>query len=229
MLKKLKSLFIIEEESKGSKDTKSQVDRKPTRAAKEQKQNTGNPANKPVIRMDETNLKGKVTTRFLNILLGAMDKNNLEGFDYLEFKQSLQSLSKMEMDEATQFKSAFAMAQTMGADAQALKKTANHYLKVLADEEHKFEEALANQREKQILGKEQNFKTLSKKIAEKNAQIQKMNEEILNAKKKMSALEEELAQTKIKVESTKSDFQVTYQTLVDQIQSDIQKMNQYLK
>ena len=55
----------------------------------------------------------------------------MEGFDYLEYKQSLQSLEKMNMDNQTRYQSAFAMAQTMGAKAKNLIDSAQYYLKVM--------------------------------------------------------------------------------------------------
>ena len=83
-----------------------------------------------------------------------MEKANIEGFDYLEYKQSLKSLAKMPMDERTRFQSAYAMAQTMGASVGHLIKTAQHYIDILAAEEKKFETALANQKKLQC-----NYKT----------------------------------------------------------------------
>ena len=37
-------------------------------------------------------VSGKVTDKFYDILFGAMEANNQEGFDYLEYKKSLQTL-----------------------------------------------------------------------------------------------------------------------------------------
>ena len=50
----------------------------------------------------------------LNFLVKALEKNNLPGFDYIEFKQSLGSLLSMDMLEETAFKSVFATATSVG-------------------------------------------------------------------------------------------------------------------
>ena len=125
MLKKLKSLFVVEDES-AAKLTKE----------KEEVETVPESTTPVAPQVDEfvdssaTPSPGKVDTKFLNILLGAMDKNNLDGFDYLEYRQSLLNLSKMAMDEATKYKSAFAAAQTMGATPQKLVDTFKRGAKV---------------------------------------------------------------------------------------------------
>ncbi|MEM1214943.1 MAG: hypothetical protein AAGJ82_04620, partial [Bacteroidota bacterium] len=128
MLKNLKSLFIIEEETP-KQATKAAPKAKATAAAPK----TSSPTSQPA-----TARAGKIKPKFTDILLSAMDKADLEGFDYLEYKKSLQSLTKMNMDEATAFKSAFAMAQTMGATPTKLVQSAQHYLNILQKEEEKF-------------------------------------------------------------------------------------------
>ena len=84
MWKNIKSLFIIEEDvPEASTD--------------------GPVAPSPVARVVEnpsvSQSKGKVTEQFTEVLLRAMSEQDIEGFDYLEFKKSLNSLRQMEMDE----------------------------------------------------------------------------------------------------------------------------------
>lgn len=228
MLKKLKSIFVVEDEH-AQTSVKPVVEEEEDITVPEIKQSTPKPNPAPSAPVAQSAGPGKVSDKFLNILLGAMEKNNLDGFDYLEYKQSLQSLDKISMDEATKYQSAFAMAQTMGANASNLIKTAQHYLNVLAEEEKKFEQALVNQRNLQITEKEQKLKSYNQAIADKNSQIQKLTEEINRIRKDMENMTNELQDSQFKVESTKNDFLITYQSLVDHIRKDIENMNQYLK
>lgn len=57
---------------------------------------------------------GKADPKFIDILLKSIEKNNLGGFDYIEYLSSLQKLDNMAMDEATKYKSKFVTAKTMG-------------------------------------------------------------------------------------------------------------------
>jgi len=158
-----------------------------------------------------------------------MEANNIDGFDYLEFKQSLKSLEKMPMDEQTRFKSAYAMAQTMGATPDHLVKTANHYIRVLLQEEEKFGQALANQKTKQIGDKENQIKQLDNVIKEKKKTIEQLKKDIEEHTKGMEAMKNEISDAAVKVESTKNDFHASFASLVGQIKKDIESMKSYLK
>jgi len=225
MFKKLKSLFVVDDEEFKRKMS----GQEPVKPAPKVQQKS---ASAPRPRPSSPNVPqaaGKVSDKFLKILFGALEKNNLDGFDYLEFKKSLRNLEKMDMDDATRFKSAYAMAQTMNATPDHLIKTAQHYLQALAQEESKFGQALANQRNRQISQKEQENKQLDQQIRSKAEQIKKLSAEIEAHQKQLEKQTAAIQQAAAKVESTKADFVTSYQTIVAQIQGDVEKMKQYLK
>lgn len=217
MLKKLKSLFIVEVE--GQK--KQQANKKPS-----DKPTTPNPPSMPESKSGEP---GKISDQFLEVLFTAMEKHNLEGFDYLEYKQSLLSLKKMEMDEATRFQSAFAMAQTMGVDLNHLLKTAEHYINILAKEEQKFETALAKQNEQRVGNKQKEIDQLNDLIQNKEGQIKQLQKQIDEHKKQVNSLRLALEGAVKKLESTKNNFIASYNSLVSQIYQDLENMKKYLK
>lgn len=223
MLKKIKSLFVIDE---GQNNNASEQNNMDSEVSVEPAKSTGGTAEPST---PASTSGGNVSQKFLEVLATAMEQNNLPGFDYMEYKQSLRSLEKMNMDEATRFKSALAMAQTMGASADVLLKSAQHYMQILNQEESKFEQALLNQRTVQIKEKEEKAKRLQQVIIEKTQQIEKLNAEITSHREEMNVIQGELDQTKQKLENTKGDFLATYQTLIGQIKADIEKMNLYLK
>lgn len=224
MLKKLKSLFVIEEEGGTPKpEVKTTSKSKPN---PEVGTSTAKPSDKGAVKAPVK--AGAPQEKFVNILLEAVEKNNLEGFDYLEYKQSLQSLSKMDMDEATQFKSAFAMASTMGVNKTTLVKSVQHYLKVLKNEEAKFNQALANQINQKVAQRKEGFKTLKDKIVQKENQIKKLTQEIEKHKSDLEKLKAEVDTAQSKVDGTKASFYGSYQVVASQMEQDLEKINQYL-
>ena len=226
MLKKLKSLFVIEEEGSSSKATGGSTPSAKTSKSKSAK--TSAPITTSTSSGKSPVKAGAPQEKFVNILLEAVEKNNLEGFDYLEYKQSLQSLSKMEMDEATQYKSAFAMASTMGVNKTTLVKSVKHYLSVLKNEESKFNEALANQINQKVAQRKEGFKSLQDAITKKENQIKKLTQEIEKHKKDLEKLKAEVDTAQGKVESTKASFYGSYQVVASQMEEDLKKINEYL-
>ena len=221
---RLKSWFIIEEESskKVTSKNKPKANKKSNTSAESAPKKASNPAT-------ATSEPGKITTKFMEILLAAMDKKNLDGFDYLEFKQSLKSLEKMPMDEATRYQSAFAMAKTMGATPAHLVKTADHYINVLKHEEKKFGQALVAQRKKQVGGRETQIQQLETGIRQKAEHIKKLTAEIEKDQKTLAQIKSEISGAVVKVETTKNNFVASFNSLVAQIQKDIDNMQKYLK
>lgn len=221
MFKNLKSIFIEEDEESGKK----------SKAPQQEKRKPASDTPPPKAKVSESKAgdPGRVTQKFTEILLRAMEANNLEGFDYLEFKQSLKSLEKMPMDEQTRFQSAFAMAQTLGATPDNLVQTAQHYILVLQKEEKKFEEALTHQRTKQIGSKTQEISKLEENIKAKAARIKKLTEEIEADQKRSENLKSQIKEASQKVDSTKNNFIASYNALIEKISGDIEKMGKYLK
>ena len=230
-LKKMKGLFVEEVPASQSEPNRRSGNRKPAGppAANRPPAPPPPPAEGAMVSESQTGKPGKVTDKFTNVLLGAMEKANLDGFDYLEYKQSLQSLKAMNLDEATRYRSAFAMAQTMGVDLPRLVQTAGHYVKVLQQEEQKFEQALANQQAQRIGERKQQAISLEKLAQEKQAQIEKLQREIAEHRAQAEKVSKEVNAAQAKVESTKNNFIASYNNLVRQIQNDVERMKEYLK
>ena len=172
---------------------------------------------------------GKVSDKFYDILFGAMEIHNQEGFDYLEYKKSLQTLSKMPMDEQTRYFSAFAAAQAMGITAQKLNDSAQFYLNILKSEDSKFQESVSVQRQKQIGSKEKAINDLDATMKAKSEQIVRLTQEIKTHQDDMEKMKAEISDAVIKIETTLSDFHATYNDLIGQIGQDVEKMKKYLK
>ncbi len=225
---KLKSLFIVEEPG-SAKKAKSKPAPNKTADKETTPKSNSTPKSNESAGVSSGPQPGQPTAKFMEIMFGAMEKHNLDGFDYLEFKQSLKSLEKMPMDEQTRFQSAFAMAKTMGATPQKLIDAAAHYLKVLLHEEKKFEQALENQRARQIGGREKQIKDLEVGIQQKAQHIKKLTQEIEQSQKQLAGIKSEISGAVSKVETTKNNFIASYNVVVSQIQSDVENMKKYLK
>lgn len=226
MFKKLKSVFVIEEESKQSKPTTSTTKTATTTKSKSAKSPAAN--KKPASASSQPSASAKPENKFVDMLLRSIEANNIEGFDYLEYKQSLQSLMKIESDEAKRYQNAFAMAQTMGLTKKKLNDSIKRYLQILDGEEKKFTEAFEKQKSTQVIQREQNVANLKQSINAKQQQIKKLQAEIKEAEAELSKTEGKINESLAKVEATKEGFYASYQMVVGQIKADEEKIKQYL-
>jgi len=223
MLKKLKSLFFVEDESEVAKKKSEPAQKTGTSKSTTTKSTTASSGSASM-----SNPTAAPSKKFIDVLLKAIEANNLEGFDYLEFKQSLQSLAKMDMDELTRYQSALAMAKTMGADKKSLVSSGKHYLKVLKQEQQKFMQAHQSQQTKQVADRENRVKQLENLVKEKNQKIAALQKEIEADQKSLETEKATINKAAAKVSATKDGFLAAFNQVSNQIQNDIQKIEKHL-
>ncbi len=222
IFKKFKSVFIVEDESGSDQNTK----QTPSTSAQHPAEMTAPP---PAVTRVETGGTGSISDKFVEILASALEKNNQPGFDYFEFRQALKNLAKMPMDEQTRFHSAYAMAQTMGITPEKLVESAQFYLDVLQKEQSKFNEAHAQQRARLIGNREEEVKNLEAMMENKAEQIRQLTQQIEEHRQRSEQIRKEVSDSTVKIETTKADFEATFNSVTAQLQEDIGKIRQYLK
>lgn len=161
-------------------------------------------------------------------LTKALVKNNLPGFDYLEFKQSIGALSALNMDEETAVRSAFATAGTMGLTKTKLLDSIKHYKKVLGDEKNHFDAALQNQTNKRVEGKRKEVEKLRSQITKWEEQIAKLQAQIQKSQATIDSADEVIQAETEKIEATKTNFEHTFQSVVNQIERDAENIRNFL-
>ncbi|MBK8503270.1 MAG: hypothetical protein IPL46_14265 [Saprospiraceae bacterium] len=225
IFRKIKSAFIIEDgtRTEAADDVQSEITSGILEAGKASVINEA----ADILPVERT-ASGEVNEKFTDILLKALEANNQEGFDYIEFKRSLQNLFKLDMEEATVYKSAYATAQTLGATPKSLITSAQRYLTVLQKEDEKFNVALSNQKSKQIDGGLQEIKQFELSVVDKKKQIEKLMEEIAQLETHLAKMKGEIQESAQKIEGTRTDFVASYAHLVSQIKQDIENIGKYL-
>lgn len=164
----------------------------------------------------------------IRFLTNALEKNNLPGFDYIEFKQSLLALEAMDMEEEVAVKSAFATASTLGLTKDKLLKTAEHYKKVLMNEKVQFDAALQKRVQQRIGAKEAELEKLKKQIQDYKSKIAQLEEKIAKNQETIESQDDVIQKEKDKIESTKDGFELTLQSIVNAIDKDVETINLYI-
>ena len=164
---------------------------------------------------------GNNDDKSLDFLTSALNKNNLKGFDYLEYKLSLGRLSDMGMDEVVAYKSAFATATTVGLTKEKLISSAQHYKQVLAQEKSQFDLALKNQMVKRVQSKRAEVEKLKKQIVEWQKNIQKLQDQITTSQATIDTADQNIQAETDKIELTKLNFENTHKNVLSQIDEDL--------
>ncbi len=164
----------------------------------------------------------------IKFLIQALEKSNLPGFDYIEFRQSMQALSELNMEEPVIYKSAFATASTLGLTKERLIQTAEHYKKVLANEKVQFDAALQKQVKQRVDSKQEEVERLRKQVDEYKSKIKQLEEKIEKAETTIEKADDVIRTSMEKIESTKDGFEFTLQSLLNAIDRDIENIETFL-
>lgn len=169
-----------------------------------------------------------INDKFSLALVKALKGSAQPGFDYIKFKQSVQTMSDMNMDIETSFKSAFATASTMGLTKTKLSQSVKFYKKVLEKERSKFAEALENQMDTRVSKKKEEALKLQDRIKEYQQKIAKMQQEMEAYQHKIDNVDTEMAQAKEKIDKTKNEFLTAYDQLTSTLNEDIEQITSHL-
>jgi len=178
--------------------------------------------------MDIFGQSSQLDQRSASMLVKAIEDHNLDGFDYLEFKQSLTGLSSIHSDEGTRFQSAYVTASTLGLTKAKLLETAGYYKKVIEKEKLNFDKAAQNQIQTGIGTKKQKLAQYQSVVKQKQEQIKKLQQEIATYEQEIGKLNEELNGAETKIANAQTSFHNACQVIMHHINEDINKINMYI-
>lgn len=166
--------------------------------------------------------------RFATALMKALEKKNLEGFDYLEFKQSVGRLTEIGMDLDTAINSAFITGSSVGLTKEKLIKTANYYAEVLQDEKAQFMRSLEKHLVDNVEGKAKQTGELKKKIATWESKIEELQHQIEAARSQIEAADSQITAARTKAEENQKGFDEALEVITKTIQQDVADIRRVL-
>ena len=170
----------------------------------------------------------ELDNKSVEFLSNALSTNSQQGFDYIKFKSSLNALKKLNQDDLTAVRSAYATASTLGVTKDKLLQSAMHYKNVLNKEKEQFDLALQKQMTQRVASKQDEAVYLHEKIKEYELKIKELKKQIDDFQYKIDHADKEIEEAKEKIESTKDRFEHTFDAFVKQIDNDISLIQQVL-
>jgi hypothetical protein len=174
---------------------------------------------------------GKVNSDIYDKLSVAIEENNLDGNDFLEFMQSLTKMANLVVDEKTKYNMVFATLTTSsgGMTLDHLIDSISHYINVINNEKSTFKSEMQNASAEMVGEKEKAVETLTKTAQEKADLIQKLTQEIQEINGDINTLKSESEESKVVIAQKEADFDVTVKQLESQILEFKDKIVQHIK
>lgn len=181
-----------------------------------------------------TNAAGtaEVDRKFVDHFVDLLEKANLPGPDYFEFKQALKSMDGLGLDEQKQFQASWASFRAMASgvkDITILTTSASQYLTILDKDRAGFLKDV----EKAINERVGSLSQETKKLEEDNKayaqQIVELQKKINDNNTRLEQINGEIQTQSAKITENRDSYDITYHSFVEQINSDVLKIKQYLK
>jgi hypothetical protein len=149
-----------------------------------------------------------------------LSEANIPGPDYYEFARMIAVMQGIP-DEAARYNAAFAGLQVQGLNKQRLLDTAGGYLRVLTADAGQFQATVDVSYQEKVRGKET-------EAEEKAGRIQALSQEILRLQQQIGALQEDIRSGKEKLAGGHGAYTAESKRRLQEIGSDIEKINQYI-
>ena len=169
-----------------------------------------------------SNMTGVADEKFVEMLKGVIADNNIPGQDYFEYKQSLDALASLPLDERTKFITVYATFQLQGCKKDVLLSSIDKYVSIVKSEEINFDAELASQRNANVTGKTAQVEEARKKLDALNKEIAETNSFIITAS-------QEIQNAELKLQMTENSFKKSVEKVVGMLMSDKDKINAYIQ
>jgi len=226
----LKSILVKEDEEVAQKE-------KQTVGTYQAKFNPVNPINipiTPIVNID-TETPDQV---YLDHLYKFMEDQNIPGPDYFEFANTLHEMSRMAgtIPEQSLFQLAYVSLKTQGITPEVLVQTAQKYVSMFEKHKQEFENVLSQEIQKSVSVKTQECQSLEQankqaevKMAELQQQIQSLQQQMIVNAQKIADNNAFIQNEGQKLSIKKTKFEKAYSIVVDKVNGDIQKIQNYIK
>jgi len=172
---------------------------------------------------------GQFDKSIFDKLAKELENADLPGPDYFEYKQSLNALASLQMDEGIKYQSAFATLTVSGLNKEKLVNSISHYVEVLDKESKHFEKEVASEESRSVKTQQDSLDDVNETINQKRIKIIELQGEISQLEAKGKTISNAIVESKNRIQTTAANFRVTIQTLINQIKTDEEKIKIFIK
>lgn len=173
----------------------------------------------------------QVDRKFVEHFVDLLEKANLPGPDYFEYKEALKSMEALDLSEEKQFLAAWASFKAMGGakETTILTTSAGQYLGILDKDRLAFLKDVEKAINDRVGALQQEHKKLEESNAAIHQQLADLQKKLDVNKSRLGQIAGEITEQSAKINLNKESFELTYNSFVDQIKTDLEQINKYLK
>lgn len=174
---------------------------------------------------------GTVDTKFAEHFANVLAKNNLPGPDYFEFRETLRSLSSLNLSEDQQYQAAWASFKALGGapDVAQLTGAANQYLAALGKDREAFGHSVEAAIAERVGGLQREQQQLQADTESLTHQLAEIQQKLAANQTRLAAIGGEITEQSGKLNQNRQNYEATYGHFTGQIREDVARIARYLK
>lgn len=176
----------------------------------------------PVMSVSTTTVQGVADTKFIDLLETVIEKNNQPGQDYFEFKQAVENMNSLPMDEKTKFLTVYQVLSLQGCKKEILLASLDKYINLIQSEKAGFDEEMKSEYAAKVQSKLLQAEESKKELDAITKRLAELNGTIL-------ALSQEAQTEEMKIRATESNFKASADVIISEMISDKEKINNFIQ
>jgi hypothetical protein len=168
-------------------------------------------------------VQGVIDNKFVDLLTGIIEQNNLPGQDYFEFKQAIEGMKAIGgMSDQQKIQTVFTVLSLQGCSKAVLLSSLDKYISIIQSEKTNFDKEMQSQYQAKVTAKLTEAESAKKEMETLTKRMSDLNTIILNVTQDAGAKEMELR-------ATEANFKASADVIINEMLSDKEKINNYLK
>lgn len=176
----------------------------------------------PVQGVTPPTVTGVPDEKFVEMLEKVITENNVPGLDYVELKQALDNMRALALDEPTKFVTVFSILSAQGCTKESLLSSIDKYSGLIIKEQEGFQAELTETFNEKVESKRKKIQESQEKVVELSNKIKELNDFIITAT-------QEAQQEEMKLRLTEANFNQSIQKVLSVLNSDKEKITNYIK
>lgn len=176
----------------------------------------------PVMTVSSTTVQGVADNKFIDLLEGIIEQNNQPGQDYFEFKQAVENMNSLPMDEKTKFQTVYSVLSLQGCKKESLVASLDKYIQIIQGEKASFDEEMKSEHVAKVQSKLAKAEESKKELETITKRLTELNSSIL-------ALSQEAQAEEMKIRATEANFKASADVIISEMISDKEKINNFIQ
>jgi len=193
----------------------------PSGGSTEDSKSGGNVAKGFVHPVSTTTVQGVADNKFIDLLEKIIEQNNQPGQDYFEFKQAVENMNSLPMDEKTKFQTVYTVLSLQGCKKDILLTSLDKYIQLIQTEKNSFDSEMKSEHSVKVLSKLAAVEESKKELDTLTKKLTELNNSILT-------LSQEAQAEEMKIRATEANFKASADVIISEMIGDKDKINNFI-